>query len=79
MRRQSEWDAAHLDGAVHIPLQELDGRISDIPPGQVWVHCQAGYRASIAASLLAARGRDVVAILDDFEPARPLTGIRVIA
>ena len=79
VRRQSEWDAAHLDGAVHIPLQELDGRISDIPPGQVWVHCQAGYRASIAASLLAARGRDVVAILDDFEPARPLTGIRVIA
>jgi len=68
VRRQSEWDAAHLDGAVHIPLQELDSRIGDLPPGQIWVHCQAGYRASIAASLLAARGRDVVAILDDFGP-----------
>jgi rhodanese-related sulfurtransferase len=35
------------------------------------VHCAAGYRASIAASLLAAAGRPVVAIDDDFTNAAP--------
>ena len=33
----------------------------EVPDGEVWVHCAAGYRASIAASLLAAAGRTVVA------------------
>jgi glyoxylase-like metal-dependent hydrolase (beta-lactamase superfamily II)/rhodanese-related sulfurtransferase len=69
VRRRSEWDAGHLRGALHIPLHELAGRTGEIPPGQVWVHCQAGYRAAIAASLLAAAGRDVVAIDADFSTA----------
>ena len=29
----------------------------DVPDGEVWVHCAAGYRSSIAASILAAGGR----------------------
>ncbi len=33
------------------------------------VHCAGGYRASIAASLLAAHGRDVVAVDDDYSTA----------
>jgi hypothetical protein len=40
-----------------------------MPPGEVWVHCQAGYRASVAASLLHAAGRTVTAIDDDFGAA----------
>ena len=28
-----------------------------MPVGEIWVHCGAGYRASIAASFLAAAGR----------------------
>ena len=36
------------------------------PPGQVWVYCQAGYRAALAASLLAAAGREVVTVDDEF-------------
>jgi len=69
VRRDSEWDAAHLGGAVHIPLHQLSARSSEIPPGEIWVHCQAGYRAAVAASMLAAGGRDVVAIHDDFAAA----------
>ena len=34
--------------------------------GQVWVYCQSGYRAALAASLLAAAGREVVAVDDEF-------------
>jgi rhodanese-related sulfurtransferase len=36
----------------------------------VWVHCAVGYRASIAASFLAAAGRRPVAIDDAFGSAR---------
>jgi hydroxyacylglutathione hydrolase len=70
VRRRGEWDSARISGAVHIPLHELAGRIGEVPGGQVWVHCQAGYRASVAASLLAAAGRQVVLINDDFGRAR---------
>ncbi|MFC4001890.1 rhodanese-like domain-containing protein [Prauserella oleivorans] len=66
VRRQSEWDAGHLDDAVHIPLHELLDRLDDVPDGEVWVHCKSGYRAAIAASVLDAAGRRVVAINDDF-------------
>jgi glyoxylase-like metal-dependent hydrolase (beta-lactamase superfamily II)/rhodanese-related sulfurtransferase len=69
VRRRPEWEVSHLRGAVHIPLHELPARLSEIPAGEIWVHCEAGYRAAVAASLLAARGRQVVAINDQFSSA----------
>jgi rhodanese-related sulfurtransferase len=69
VRRNLERADAHIAEAVHIPLQDLPGRIADVPDGEVWVHCAAGYRASIAASLLSAAGRRVVHIDDDFSHA----------
>ena len=33
------------------------------------MHCQSGYRAIVAASLLAGRGREVVSVDDDFDNA----------
>ena len=69
VRRNLEWAHAHLDGVVHIPIHELPGRLDEVPDGEVWVHCAAGYRASIAASILAAAGRRVVAVDDDFGQA----------
>src|SRR6185437_268681 len=44
---------------------EPPGRRAELPPGEVWVHCGAGYRSMVAASMLAARGRRVVAVDDD--------------
>jgi hydroxyacylglutathione hydrolase len=69
VRRDSEWDASHIDGAVHVPLHDLPRRIGELPGGELWVHCQAGYRASVAASFLDAADRAVVAIDDDFDRA----------
>ncbi|MFA9431085.1 rhodanese-like domain-containing protein [Egicoccus sp. AB-alg2] len=66
-RRRLEWEAGHLDMAVHVPLHELEQRLGDVPAGPVWVHCASGYRASIAASLLARSGRDVVLVDDVFD------------
>ena len=69
VRRSLEWKDAHLPDTVHIPIHDLPSRIDDVPAGEVWVHCAAGYRASIAASLLHAAGRRVVHIDDDFTHA----------
>jgi len=66
VRRPLEWADGHIAGAGHIPLHELSGRAGELPPGELWVHCQSGYRAIVAASLLAGRGREVVAVDDDF-------------
>lgn len=72
VRRDSERAAARIDGSVHIPLHQLRDRLAEVPAGPVWVHCAGGMRAAIAASLLDAAGRDVVAVDDSFDSAREL-------
>ena len=69
VRRDQEWAASHIAGAVHIPIHQLPARLADVPAGEVWVHCEAGYRASIAASFLDAAGRAVVAVDDEYARA----------
>ena len=69
VRRDLEWAAGHLDGAVHIPLHELPGRLAEVPGDELWVHCAAGYRAAVAASLLQAAHRQVTAVDDEFAHA----------
>ena len=69
MRQTGEYEESHIPGAVNIPLHELDGRMAEVPDGEVWVHCGSGYRASVAASMLDAAERTVVLIDDEFENA----------
>jgi hydroxyacylglutathione hydrolase len=65
-RRDDEWAAGHIEGAVHIPLHELRNRLADVPPGRVWVHCGSGYRAAVAASILHRAGRDVMHVNQEY-------------
>ncbi|WP_405595411.1 MBL fold metallo-hydrolase [Streptomyces sp. NBC_01410] len=69
VRRASERSAGFIEGSVHIPIHALHRRVHEVPEGQVWVHCAGGMRAAIAASLLDAAGRDVVAVDDSFDSA----------
>lgn len=69
VRLRNEWNAAHIEGAVHVPLPELVSRMEEIPAGTIWVHCGSGYRATAAASLLTRAGRTVVLIDDAFTSA----------
>jgi hydroxyacylglutathione hydrolase len=69
VRRNLEWEESHIDGAVHIPLHDLLTRLGEVPGDEVWVHCRSGYRASVAASILDAAGREVVAIDDEYDRA----------
>ena len=69
VRRGIERAGGHIDGSLHIPLHQLPDRLPELPGGPVWVHCQGGYRASIAASLLQAAGLAVTAVDGDFSRA----------
>ncbi len=61
VRTAREWNAGHLEGAMHIPLGELAKRASEIPRDRnVATMCEGGYRAALAASLLARAGLDRV-------------------
>jgi glyoxylase-like metal-dependent hydrolase (beta-lactamase superfamily II)/rhodanese-related sulfurtransferase len=69
VRRDSEREGGWIESSVHIPIHELHGRLDEVPRGTVWVHCAGGMRAAIAASLLDAAGRSVVAVDDGFDAA----------
>ncbi|MEJ2889859.1 MBL fold metallo-hydrolase [Actinomycetospora aeridis] len=72
VRRADEFAGEAIPGATNVPLHELPGRVDDLPPAPLWVHCRSGYRAGIAAGVLARAGRDVVLIDDDFGEASRL-------
>jgi hydroxyacylglutathione hydrolase len=57
VRTAGEWEAEHIDGAIHIPLPALPRRAGELPrTAPLAVICGSGYRSSIAASLLQAEG-----------------------
>lgn len=57
VRNDGEWNGAHIDGAIHIPLGHLSERLGEIPRERpVVVQCQGGGRSAIGASLLRASG-----------------------
>ncbi|WP_152049638.1 MBL fold metallo-hydrolase [Tautonia marina] len=61
VRSEKERDAGRIERSLHIPLGHLVERIDEVPADRdVVVHCQGGYRSSIAASLLRRHGRDRV-------------------
>ncbi|MFS3127566.1 rhodanese-like domain-containing protein [Nocardioides sp. Bht2] len=60
VREQIEWDAGHIDGALHIPLSELMNRVDEVPFDQTLVVCKVGGRSVQATAWLAGQGRDVV-------------------
>ena len=56
VRKQSEWDAEHLEHAKHTSLQFLNDHIADFRKTEPnYLHCAGGYRSMIAASVLKAR------------------------
>jgi rhodanese-related sulfurtransferase len=56
-RRQSEFEAEHVIGAVNMPLNYLNEHMSEIDKDTVvYVYCAAGYRSMIFISAFKARG-----------------------
>jgi len=57
IRKQSEYNAEHIEDAFSKPLANINDWIKDIAPQEhFFIHCAGGYRSMIAASILQARG-----------------------
>ncbi|MGH9275212.1 MAG: MBL fold metallo-hydrolase [Acidimicrobiales bacterium] len=61
IRQQTEWDAGHIPGAIHIELGDLANRT--VPNGPMTVMCGHGERAMSGASILQAAGHRDVSVL----------------
>ena len=73
VRRNDERARGGVTGSLHIPIHELEHRLEEVPAdAPVWVHCASGYRASIAASVLARGGRTPVLVDDSDTRLEPL-------
>ena len=59
VRADHEWEAGHIAGASHIPLDELAQRAGEIDKDRpVVFYCRGGNRSSMATAALAASGYD---------------------
>jgi hydroxyacylglutathione hydrolase len=57
IRRESEYEAEHIEDAYSKPLAYINDWVKDINPKEhFFMHCAGGYRSMIAASILQARG-----------------------
>jgi len=57
VRKSTEYEAEHLEGAVNLPLDSLNAHMAEVPTsGTVYTHCAGGYRSMIFNSILKARG-----------------------
>jgi rhodanese-related sulfurtransferase len=58
VRSVEEFESGHLDGAVNIPVDQLDGRLAELEPKDkgVVVYCASGFRSARAAKALSAAG-----------------------
>jgi rhodanese-related sulfurtransferase len=61
VRKETEYDAGHLENAVNLPLQDLTdiALLAQFEENQnLYIHCAGGYRSVIAASLFKKQGVD---------------------
>ena len=66
VRDDWEWEHAHLEGAIHIPMDQLAGRIVELDPrSEIIVYCHHGDRSIDGCLLLWEHG---------FRTVRSLTG-----
>ncbi len=72
LREANEWAAGHIPGAVHHPLGRLPTELADLPRDTpLAIHCQAGTRSAIGASLLESLGfGDVIDLSDGYSAWR---------
>lgn len=57
VRRKSEFDSGHIVGAENFPLEQINRNMGKLDKfNKYYLHCAAGYRSVIAASILKAGG-----------------------
>jgi rhodanese-related sulfurtransferase len=79
VREHDEWEAGHIDGALHIPMMEVPVRLAEIPDDrEVLVICRSGSRSARVAGFLVQRGVDAFNVSGGMlawsRAGRPMTG-----
>lgn len=72
VRRETEWQSGHIEGAEWFPLDNFKISAPELDPSApVAVHCQGGYRSMIACSLLQRAGvQNVLNVVGGFDAWR---------
>ena len=56
-RTKQEYEGGHVEGFCNLPLDELRGRMGELPVGKpVYVMCQSGLRSYLACRILSQHG-----------------------
>ena len=69
VRKKSEYDSEHVESAVNAPLDFINDSMASIPKDKTaYIHCAAGYRSMVFASILRARGfRNLIDVKGGFK------------
>ena len=78
VRKESEYKSEHVVDAMNTPLEFLNNHLAELPKEQTFLlHCAAGYRSVIAASILKSRGiHNLIDITEGFKAIKA-SGIEV--
>lgn len=61
VREPDEWAAGHVEGATHIPMGQVEGRLAELPrDGEIIVLCRIGGRSAKITELLTRHGLDAI-------------------
>lgn len=60
VREPVEWQHGHIEGALHVPMNEVPARFGELPAGQILVVCKVGGRSAQVTGYLAQQGLEVV-------------------
>ena len=57
VRKPGEWEGEHIESAQNFALDYINKHMSEVSPKNTYyMHCRSGYRSTVAASILKARG-----------------------
>lgn len=74
VRKATEYDESHLDGALNIAHTRLLPNLDNVPTDRpVLVYCQTGARSAVASALLQREGVQVTLIDDNYESSSAMT------
>jgi phage shock protein E len=76
VRTTEEYDLGHIDGAVNVPLQDIqEGKTDGLPTDKpLYIYCQSGNRSAQALELLQASGHQDLVDLGGILSVRAMGG-----
>jgi len=67
VRRRTEYEEGHIDGATNIAHTRLASRMEEVPEGELLVHCRSGVRSARASAYLQRQGHRVLNLQGGFQ------------